>query len=120
MTLPPACVVADVVALSEAGTPYWWGECGSVTSDKLCDLHASFPSMRLTIAKWGHSDLSGYAAQLRQALPAVPEGAAPRIDLVSFPDDSASRFVADDGSLSVTWETVQTQQVELRVKKGKR
>ena len=56
------------MALSEAGKPYWWGECGSVTSEKLSDLHASFPSMRLTIAKWGHSDLSGYAAQLRQAM----------------------------------------------------
>lgn len=114
--LPPCCV-ADVVALSEAGEPYWWGECGSVTTDKLSELHASFPSMRLTVAKWGHSDLSGYAAQLRKALPAVLEGAAPRIDLVSFPEDSASRFVEDDGSLSVTWETVLTQQVELRVKK---
>ena len=109
--------MTDEVALSEAGEPYWWGECGSVTSDKLSELHASFPSMRLTIAKWGHSDLSGYAAQLRQALPAVADGTAPRIDLVSFPEDSASRFVKDDGSLSVTWEMVQTQQVELRVKK---
>ena len=109
--------MADVVALSEAGEPYWWGECGSVTSDKLSELHASFPSMRLTIAKWGHSDLSGYAAQLRQALPAVADGTAPRIDLGSFPEDSASRFVKDDGSLSVTWEMGQTQQVELRVKK---
>ena len=105
----------DVIALSEGGAPLWWGECGSVTTEKLSELRTSFPTMRLTVAKWGHSDLSGYASQLRQALPAMPEGAAPLVDLVSFPVDSVDRFVADDGELSVTWDAVQTLEVESRV-----
>ena len=107
--------VADVVALS-SGQPCWWGECGSVTTEKLADLREAFPAMRLTIAKWGHSDLSGYAAQLGRALPAARADAAP-IDLVSFPVDSVERFVAEDGSLSVRWDLVDTQQVQCKVRR---
>ena len=72
--------------------------------------------MRLTIAKWGHSDLSGYAAQLGRALPAARADAAP-IDLVSFPVDSVERFVAEDGSLGVRWDLVDTQQVQCKVRR---
>ena len=110
----------DVVALSGDGQPRWWGECGSVSAEKLSVLREAFPSTRITVCKWGHSDLSGYAAQLRQALPAVrvdangaPIGAP--IDLVSFPVDSVERFVANDGALSVTWECVDTMEVECKV-----
>jgi len=110
----------DVVALSANGQPRWWGECGSVSAEKLSVLRKAFPSTRITVCKWGHSDLSGYAGQLRQALPAVhvdadgaPVGAP--IDLVSFPVDSVERFVADDGALSVTWECVDTMEVECKV-----
>ena len=37
------------------------------------------------------------------------------IDLVSFPVDSVERFVASDGALSVTWDSVDTMQVECKV-----
>ena len=87
-----------------------------MSAEKLADLREAFPSTRITVAKWGHSDLSGYAAQLRQALPPARLDAAP-IDLVSFPVDSIERFVADDGSLSVTWERVDTMEVECKVSK---
>ena len=87
----------------------------------LAELRTAFPAMRLTVAKWGHSDLSGYASQLRSALPALPalpEGEAPLLlDLVSFPVDSIERFVGPDGALSVTWDAVDTLQVEARVRK---
>lgn len=91
-----------------------------MSAEKLSVLREAFPSTRITVCKWGHSDLSGYAAQLRQALPAVrvdasgaPIGAP--IDLVSFPVDSVERFVASDGALSVTWDSVDTMQVECKV-----
>jgi hypothetical protein len=55
----------DVVALDDAsGEPCWWGECGSVKPSKLSDLAAAFPHARFSVAKWGRSDLRGYAQQL--------------------------------------------------------
>jgi len=42
--------------------------------------------------------------------------AAP-IDLISFPVDSVERFVAEDGSLSVRWDLVQTHVVESKVRR---
>ena len=55
----------DVVAIDgSTGDPCWWGECGSVKSSKLCILARTYPQARFSVAKWGRSDLRGYANQL--------------------------------------------------------
>ena len=55
----------DVVSIDEGtGQPRWWGECGSVKASKLQQLATTFPDCRFTVAKWGRSDLRGYASQL--------------------------------------------------------
>jgi hypothetical protein len=125
----------DVVALDHAsGLPRWWGECGSVKPSKLQHLATSFPDCRFTVAKWGRSDLTGYAYQLvRRALtrtplkeplpspclaPTLPSRAqrsgvrlphrrtAP-FELVSFPADSIERFISDEGHVTVDFEDLQ-------------
>ena len=97
----------DVVSLDGAsGRPRWWGECGSVKASKLNELAAAFPDCRFSVAKWGRSDLTGYASQLRSGLALSSQRTAP-FELIGFPADSAERFVADDGQLTVTFEDLQ-------------
>ena len=62
----------DVVALGDDSTPIWWGECGSVKSSKLSDLASAYPNARFSVAKWGRSDLRGYAATLSGELALPP------------------------------------------------
>lgn len=97
----------DVIALDEAtGAPCWWGECGSVKGSKLSELSSAFPLTRFSVAKWGRSDLRGYANQLRAEIKLPRQRAAP-FEVVSFPADSIERFVAADGQLSVSFEDLQ-------------
>lgn len=97
----------DVIALDEAtGAPCWWGECGSVKGSKLSELSSAFPLTRFSVAKWGRSDLRGYANQLRAEIKLPRQRAAP-FEVVSFPADSIERFVAADGRLSVSFEDLQ-------------
>ena len=93
----------DVVALGDDGVPQWWGECGSVKASKLDDLAAAFPHARISVAKWGRSDLRGYAQCLRSELSLPPTRTAP-FELISFPADSVDRFLSDDGELRVSFE----------------
>ena len=95
----------DVVALDGAGTPCWWGECGSVKASKLRELSAAFPRTRVTIAKWGRTDLRGYGGTLKREL-ALPNPRAAPFELVSFPADSVERFLSEDGELAIGWDDV--------------
>ena len=94
----------DVVALGADGvTPCWWGECGSVKPSKLASLASTFPQAHIAVAKWGRSDLRGYASQLRGEL-ALPRTRTAPFSLVSFPDDSLDRFLTDEGELRVSFD----------------
>ena len=96
----------DVVALGDDSTPIWWGECGSVKSSKLSDLASAYPNARFSVAKWGRSDLRGYAATLSGEL-ALPPGRTAPFELISFPADSVDRFVSDSGELSISWDQLE-------------
>ena len=100
----------DVVALGVNGVPQWWGECGSVKASKLQDLAAAFPNTRLSVAKWGRSDLRGYATALRSELALSTTRTAP-FEVVSFPADSVDRFLSDDGELSVSFDNLNVVQL---------
>lgn len=100
----------DVIALSTDQQPLWWGECGSVSLAKLDELATTFPSTRLTVAKWGHSDASGYAGYLRSQL-SLRRRSAP-IEVLSFPADSVERFVSDLGEISLDLSQIQVVPVD--------
>ena len=93
----------DVVALDSGGAPVWWGECGSVKASKLSDLAGVYPACRISVCKFGRSDLRGYAAVLRSQLE-LPRRRAAAFDLISFPADSAERFLRDDGSITISFD----------------
>ena len=104
----------DVAALppSGGGVPCWWAECGSVSMKKLGVLARELPGTRLTVAKWARSDLSGYASSLRRELSGEPRGKRiSPFELISFPADSAERFLSDDGEVSITLDDVDIIQV---------
>lgn len=96
----------DVIALDAEGAPAWWGECGSVRASKLNDLALQFPTARISVAKWGRSDLRGYAQQLRSELALPPQRSAP-FELVSIPADCLERFISDDGRITLTFDDLQ-------------
>jgi hypothetical protein len=77
-----------------------------VKGSKLSELSSAFPLTRFSVAKWGRSDLPGYANQLRAEIKLPKQRAAP-FEVVSFPADSIERFVAADGRLSVSFEDLQ-------------
>ena len=96
--------LADAAAaLGADGAPRWWGECGSVKASKLGDLACAFPDARISVAKWGRSDLRGYAARLRTELPTLPRTRTAPFELISFPAD-LERFLSDDGELDVSFD----------------
>lgn len=104
----------DVVALDSTGElPLCWGECGAVTTTKLSDLASAFPDTHFAVSKWAHSDLSGYAQQLRSEL-ALPARAAP-FELFSFPDDAAYRFVSPEGEIQIERGDVQVVEIAERL-----
>lgn len=97
----------DVVALDDAsGMPLWWGECGSVKPRKLRELATSFPETKFSVAKWGRSDLRGYAANLRTELALPAERRAP-FELLNFPSTAIDDFLSDDGEITVSYDDVQ-------------
>ena len=97
----------DVVAFDEGNQISWWGECGSVKASKLNDLMEAFPNARISVAKWGRSDLRGYASNLRSELNVPADGRAVPFELISFPADSIDRFIAADGELTVAFNDLQ-------------
>jgi len=98
----------DVVALTPSGEPTWWAECGSVSVRKLEALSRAHPRSRFTIAKWGRSDLRGYAAQLRASLPA---DAAGRFEVISWPADAPERCIDQDGAVHVSFDDLLDREV---------
>lgn len=89
----------DVVQLDDYGDPIFWGEAGKVSPKKIASLVRRFPEAHFVIAKWGTS-LDPYIAIVEDAL----EGrrrAAP-FDLINFAPDAWDRFVAEDGTITLT------------------
>lgn len=96
----------DVVSLDAAtgsSTPLFWGECGSVKPRKLKALAEAFPSTAFAVAKWGRSDLRGYAANLRTELDLPADRAAP-FELLNFPSTSIDDFLSDDGEIAIGFD----------------
>jgi len=102
----------DAVALSLNGKVLWWGECGSVKESKLAHVAWTMPSTHVTVAKWGRSDLSGYAGSLRRALSDSPLRQKFRskrpasFEVISLPADCTERFLREDGSIDIGWDDV--------------
>ena len=88
----------DVVALSEQGPPRFWGEAGDVSVAKIRSLARRYQKTHLAVAKWD-TRLEPTIAIVTDAIAHLSRQAP--VDLLSFPADSAERFVDDDGRIRI-------------------
>jgi hypothetical protein len=88
----------DVVAMSDEGKPLFWGEAGQVSMEKVRALAKRYRSTHFAIAKW-NTRLDSVAELVIEALDGVKREAA--FDLISFPANSAERFIDEEGNLQI-------------------
>jgi hypothetical protein len=99
----------DVVELDDMGKPYFWGESGQVSVDKIHSLARRYRSTHLAIAKWDMR-LDWLKDTVTEALDGL-ERHAP-FDLLSFPPDSFTRFIDRDGIVSLKHDDVEWIRIE--------
>lgn len=94
----------DVVQLHPSGRPAFWGEAGKVGAGKIASLVRRFPETHFAVAKWA-TPLDPFVEIVEAALDDRPRRAP--FDLLRFPATSGSRFVAADGTVTVSFEDVE-------------
>jgi hypothetical protein len=94
----------DVIARREDGSPLFWGESGKVGREKIRSLARRYRDTHFAIARWS-SGLGPFITLVRDALDGIPRSAP--FDLLRFPEDSAERFIDDDGAVCVTHADVE-------------
>lgn len=93
----------DLVSLDDRGQPRFWGEAGRVSLAKMRSLARRYPRTHIAIAKW---DSSLQALEELRSLLNTSKRSAP-VDFLSFPADSAERFIDDRGHIDISHDTVQ-------------
>lgn len=91
----------DLVALDPLGQPRFWGEAGKVGLDKIRSLARRYRYTHLALAKWS-SPLRPFIDLVRPILDETPRYAP--FDLLTFPENSAERFIADSGYIAITFD----------------
>lgn len=89
--------------------PIFWGEAGKVSEKKWQSLFRRFPDTQFAVAKWtSPAGLAPHADILHRAM----DGRARRapVDLLAIPPHAAD-FVADDGTVSVTFADLHRQRL---------
>lgn len=89
----------DLVELDPQCKPNFWGESGRVGAKKIHRLIKRFPNTHFAFGKW-HTDLAPLASIIRKVVSKASFRTAP-IDLISFPPDSAERFIWADGQIQI-------------------
>jgi hypothetical protein len=92
----------DLVQLDSRGTPQFWGELGRVGSQKIHRLIRRYRHTHFAFGKW-HADLAPLASIIGKAVEKAAERTAP-VDLISFPRESAERFIGPDGEIRIHWD----------------
>lgn len=88
----------DVVQLDDRGRPVFWGEAERVSLKKIRALVGRFPATHLVFGKWAaalaplEKTLAAAVAKSRRKAP---------VDLISFPADSAERFLSPEGRITI-------------------
>lgn len=94
----------DLVALDCDGRPVFWGEAGEVGAPKIASLARRYRRTHLAIAKWDQR-LSQISELMGDALRGVRRQAP--FDLISFPADSAERFIDERGEIVIDFEDIE-------------
>ena len=93
----------DVVGLDDEGRPRFWGEAGKVGMPKLGSLTRRFRTTHFALAKWA-LDLNPFVVHIEKILDGLDRSAP--FDLLSFPPDSADRFIDARGHITLTHNDV--------------
>lgn len=93
----------DLVQLDGSGAPVFWGEAGRVSQRKMRTLVRRFRSTHFVFAKWG-SRPEPFQRILTRAVASA--GRSAPVDLISFPADSAERFIDRDGTIRIAAEDI--------------
>ncbi|MEZ4656307.1 MAG: hypothetical protein R2911_01910 [Caldilineaceae bacterium] len=99
----------DVVALDGQGQPLFWGEAGQVSERKLHALFKRYPHTHFAIAKW-RASLRPHADIVRAALYNLKRSAP--VDLLSFPADSAARFIDPQDRIQIRHQDLEWLRIE--------
>ncbi len=94
----------DVVSLDAHGKPLFWGESGKVGRSKIESLARRYRDTHFALAKWA-TRLDPYVDLVHAALNGLDRTAP--FDLLSFPPDSADRFIHPDGSIHIRHEDIE-------------
>jgi hypothetical protein len=89
----------DVVSLDAQGEPVFWGEAGDVSVAKIRSLARRHKRTHFALGKWA-TRLDPLTVIVDDALADLHRSAP--FDLISFPRDSAERFIDDDGVVRVS------------------
>lgn len=81
------------------GEPVFWGEAGQTSRDKIRSLVRRYRQTHFALAKWS-APLEPYTKIVREALEGQPRSAP--FDIISFAEDSAERFIDDDGYVTIS------------------
>lgn len=98
----------DVLSVDAFRRAVFWGECGSVSLDKLRYLLKHYPQTHFALAKWD-TPMEPYRAIIEEALDEFRRNA--RVDLIHFPDDARYK-VKSNGEVVISWEDVDLIQWE--------
>ena len=97
----------DLVHL-EMGSPLFWGEAGSVRSQKLRRILKRFPHTHFAFAVW-NSDLTQLEARIRNKTSGVKRKAP--VDIIRFSSDAGRQFIDDQGRLSIGHSDLEWQRI---------
>ena len=93
----------DVVAVDQQGMPEFWGEAGQISVEKIHSLLRRYRSTHFAIAKW-KSSLNPLIMIVKEALDGLRRSSP--VDLISFEDDSAQRFIDEHGQITIEHESL--------------
>ncbi len=93
----------DLVQTSDDGVPVFWAEAGRVGQKKIHDLVYRYRSTHLVFAKW-NMNLEPFEKIIKKETASIRRSAP--VDLISFPADSAERFIGPDGTIHIAFKNV--------------
>ena len=91
----------DVVQANDAGAPVFWGECERVSVRKIRYLLKRYRHTHFALARW-NANLGPFEKIVLEATAGIQHDAP--VDLLSFPADSAERFIGASGDISIRLE----------------
>lgn len=94
----------DVVSLTPAGTPDFWGEAGHTGIQKTRYLLRRYRTTHIAVGKWD-VQLKPFASIVTKALAGVERDQP--VDLLRFPSDSAERFIDGEGNVHLTHDDLE-------------